>query len=120
MRSLIPIASKMEPYQCYTNLIEPDLFKRKYNYEREFTVAKTSLHVEPEDEWSIVIVCSLASYTLLSSDDLQVTEATNIDLIEKIGHNITIAPWQSLRFYADFDRCSYITYILHDYSTDDF
>ncbi len=65
------------------------------NIEGPFTIAKTKFMVEEGAEWTAFLGDGSKWTVLLSSDESESIESP-INIIEILGHKLTVMPWQSL------------------------
>ncbi|MEM7360283.1 MAG: hypothetical protein AAF431_14395 [Pseudomonadota bacterium] len=110
MKSLLPIIS-VSSGNSSVILVNGEKLSRRFGCETLIKVAKTRVHVHPEDWWEFILVDETQRVTLLSSNDVEVNEPTSIDLVDKLGHQVSLAPWQLLCLNGSFDRGAYVTYL---------
>ncbi len=110
MKSLLPIISYEGGYYTAILVHAQDL-ANKIGNETFLKVAKTSTLVHPGDEWEFLLLDERHQVTLLSSDDIKVNSPTRIDLIDILGHQISLAHWQVLALRTNVDRGLYLTYL---------
>ena len=75
------------------------------------SVAKTKILVHPRDEWELLLVEGAQEVALLCSSDIEVSEPTYVDLIDVLGHKVSLARWHLLCLKTNVDRGLYITYL---------
>lgn len=96
-------------------LVLIDISRLAYSYgvanDRPVVVAKTSLSGDFSDGWCCYLEEFGTRTILLKSADTDISpEAANIDLIELLGHGLTVLPQQKLIFACP-RRCDGVAYI---------
>jgi hypothetical protein len=96
-------------------LVLIDISRLAYSYgvanDRPVVVTKTSLSGDFSDGWCCYLEEFGTRTTLLKSADTDISpDSENIDLIELLGHGLTVMPQQKLIFACP-RRCSGLTYV---------
>lgn len=110
MQSLIPCTSTRNGHESI--LLNPNELKCWYGYSGPYQIAKTSIPVEPTEEWSILLDDGQHRVCLLCSSDVDCTTTPVVDLVAALGHGVTLFPWQKLYFRTDGYSGIYVTYLL--------
>lgn len=113
MQSFLPVISSSGGIST-TVLVNAERLTHKLGCDRLLKIGKTSVLVHPHDHWEFLLVDETQQITLLSSRDMSISEPTNIDLVNALGHQITLAPWQLLCLSGSTGRGPYVTYLIDE------
>ena len=98
MNSYIPIRSTPGRDQSEIYLLHPGQLRDSYGFVGPFTIVKTQISVDPDDEWWISLIDDGMQSTLISSNNEQIDNSVGIDLTALLGHGITVMPWRRITF----------------------
>jgi hypothetical protein len=111
MKTLIPITSLSNNHGSIVTLLNPKQLFFDYDFTCPVRLEKTVINIDAK-KWSIGLLENYQFHTLLDSDvcdKLNIT--TPIDLIQQLGHGLTIMPWQRLQVQITEGHCDAVSYI---------
>ena len=110
MNAFIPIVSQLLDNKHDSCLVDPKILQKKHNLDGPVIIAKTEVYADTRMKWWFAIEDGGAQVILYSHSPCFKSPSI-VDIIELLGHKLTLLPNQRLLFHTDGELEQSVTYI---------